>query len=287
MILSPPHHFGDRGCGYCGNSKQDDHYALDSQVSSNLRKESVIMGTTIIQMFCSEYDELINMGLGDPGHTFDLNRLYEAQVQSTRFRTKFEPLVYKKYQIHVHNDEPDDVTESSFKRFLCDTPFPKEESRGVVYETAYWTYHELYYLDDKLIAISVLDFLPLGTLSGLKELQMCQQLGYSWYYLGYYIEDCVKMKYKLKFGGELLDMCNEVFFPLEMKDETYDDELEIENSGKPLDYKDSAYYGKEVVNVAEDIYGTEHTDLRKKFNISSVNTVHQISYQEPYRCGKY
>ena len=33
---------------------------------------------------------------------------------------------------------------------------------------------------------------------------MCDKLNYSWYYLGYYIEDCVKMKYKLKFGGELL-----------------------------------------------------------------------------------
>ena len=26
------------------------------------------------------------------------------------------------------------------------------------------------------------------------------------------------MKYKLKFGGELLDLCNEVYFPLEIVD---------------------------------------------------------------------
>ena len=30
----------------------------------------------------------------------------------------------------VHNDDPDDVTESSFKRFLCDTPFPDDEVDG-------------------------------------------------------------------------------------------------------------------------------------------------------------
>lgn len=365
MILSPPRYFGERHCGYCGDSKHEDHYALESQLNSPLSKESVIVGTLITQMSCSEYDRLINMGFRRSGsftykpdllkgccrlftirtnlsmckvakehrkvvnrfikeicpelpakkNEFDLNRLYEAQLQSTRFRTKFEPSgfskekfeLYKKYQVHVHNDDPKDVTESSFKRFLCDTPFPKEEVQGgqsldglsveswkTSNKPRIGPTHELYYLDDNLIAISILDFLPsgvssiyfiwdpdyahlsLGTLSGLKELQMCDMLGYDWYYLGYYIEDCQKMKYKLKFGGELLDVCNEVYFPLELvseftkngrlfvigeKDEQYDDELEIENLGYPIDYSASDYVDKEITNIAETIYGR---DLIKK-----------------------
>ena len=48
MILSPPVYLGDRHCGYCGDSKQEDHYALDSQVNSHSHKESVIMGTSIL-----------------------------------------------------------------------------------------------------------------------------------------------------------------------------------------------------------------------------------------------
>ncbi|KAM9887117.1 hypothetical protein OXX69_013423, partial [Metschnikowia pulcherrima] len=93
--------------------------------------------------------------------------------------------------------------------------------------------HECYYLDGTLIAISVLDFLPsgvssvyliwdpdyahlsLGTLSGIREIQMCHELNLGYYYLGYYIEDCDKMRYKKKFGGEVLDVCNEAFVPLE------------------------------------------------------------------------
>lgn len=92
--------------------------------------------------------------------------------------------------------------------------------------------HECYYLDGALIAISVLDFLPsgvssvyfiwdpdyaylsLGTLLALRELQMCHVLGLGFYYLGYYIGDCDKMKYKGKYGGELLDVCAERYYSL-------------------------------------------------------------------------
>ena len=79
----------------------------------------------------------------------------------------------------VHNDDPDDVTESSFKRFLCDTPFPDDEVDGDKdqfegLELKNWgestkprvgPTHELYFLDGKLIAISILDFLPSGVSS--------------------------------------------------------------------------------------------------------------------------
>ena len=84
--------------------------------------------------------------------------------------------------------------------------------------------HECYYLDGKLIAISVIDFLPtgvssvyliwdpdyahlsLGTLLAVREVQMCHELNLGYYYLGYYLEDCDKMRYKKKFGGEVLDV---------------------------------------------------------------------------------
>jgi arginine-tRNA-protein transferase len=30
--------------------------------------------------------------------------------------------LYKNYQINVHHDEPEEVSERGFKRFLCDSP---------------------------------------------------------------------------------------------------------------------------------------------------------------------
>lgn len=196
------------------------------------------------------------------GAKFDIHALVDAEGRSKRFHTRFGPPVFtrekyelfKKYQIKVHNDEPDEVSEKSFERFLCSTPFLDEEIEG---SKAEWDSvndwakhaceasvssrptgkkrrlgptHECYYLDGKLIAISVLDFLPsgvssvyfiwdpdyanlsLGTLSGLREILMCSELSLGFYYMGYYIDDCPKMRYKRKFGGQVLDAPNNIYY---------------------------------------------------------------------------
>lgn len=196
------------------------------------------------------------------GGQFNLESLIIAEQASSRFHTRFEPAgyskekyeLYKKYQMAVHNDKESDVKKLSFERFLCETPFKDKEVKGTVQQwkiLANWISqwngkstklaanerhigptHECYYLDDNLIAISVIDFLPtgvssvyfiwdpdyahlsLGTLSGLREILMCKQLELGYYYLGYYIEDCQKMKYKGQFGGELLDVCNGKYYPI-------------------------------------------------------------------------
>lgn len=264
--------------------------------------------------------------------SFSLDSLIKAEQGSSRFRTRFEKSVftkekyalYKKYQISVHNDDPLEISEASFKRFLCDTPFLDEEVEG---DPEQWLHlnswvknwscgkksgenrksrrmgptHECYYLDDKLIAVSVMDFLPtgvssiyliwdpdyahlsLGTLSGLREIQMCQELELGYYYLGYYIEDCPKMKYKAKFGGEVLDLCNEVYFPMDKvaqflvggrlfvvgeqgqvpeaeKDGL--DELELENTGHPIAYEESDFYNEELVDISELVYGGDRVYAR-------------------------
>lgn len=245
---------------------------------------------------------------------FDLKSLIEAEQKSTEFHTRFESAkfskekfdLYKKYQVNVHNDMPHDVTEKSFDRFLCSSPFLPEEvegskeqwealntwierwKRGTKLESPqrYGPTHECYYLDNRLIAISVLDFLPsglssiyfiwdpdfahlsLGTLLGIREIQMCEELNLGYYYLGYYIEECPKMRYKAKFGGSLLDVCNEAYAPLERVrpfiedgrffalaqdhgisvDMSPDAEYEMEQSGLPVTWSG------EIVNVGEKLF---------------------------------
>jgi hypothetical protein len=115
--------------------------------------------------------------------------------------------IYKKYQVAIHGDQPQDVTESGYKRFLCDTglvdlPREKKPFQG------YGSYHIQYRLDDKLIGVSVVDVLPhglssvyffylpeyshlsLGVYSVLLEIDMiAKELSteFTYYYLGYYI----------------------------------------------------------------------------------------------------
>lgn len=232
-------------------------------------------------------------GEGKSNKKFSLKSLIEAEKASSRFHTHFEPAaftnekyqLYKKYQMAVHNDKESDVSQASFKRFLCDTPFPQREVEGTkqhfkalnswvqqwpeistMTDRRVGPTHECYYLDNKLIAISVVDFLPtgvssvyfiwdpdyahlsLGTLSGLRELQMCQELDLGYYYLGYYIDDCQKMKYKGQFGGEILDVCSGNYYPLERV------KKHIEN-GRLFVIDQEKSKLSELVNISEQVFG--------------------------------
>lgn len=155
---------------------------------------------------------------------------------------KFE--LFKKYQISIHHESEEEQTPESFDRFLCTNPFldtaddldwnqmnsewSKREC-GEALKSFQGPLHECYYHitesgEAKLIAMAVLDILDhaissiyfiydpdyshlgLGTVSALREICMSEIMKRKWYYLGYFIPDCDKMKYKGKFGGEILDL---------------------------------------------------------------------------------
>ncbi|KAK8577155.1 hypothetical protein V6N13_122148 [Hibiscus sabdariffa] len=148
-------------------------------------------------------------------------------------RSSFDPeeyALYKRYQIKVHNDPPDRVTESSYKRFLVDTPlfFVSPSADGMVPPCGFGSFHQQYIIDGKLVAVGVVDVLPrclsskylfwdpdyaflsLGKYSALQEIgwvkenqAYCASLQY--YYMGYYIHSCIKMRYKAAYyPSELL-----------------------------------------------------------------------------------
>ncbi|EYU22340.1 hypothetical protein ABFS82_06G137200 [Erythranthe guttata] len=155
---------------------------------------------------------------------------FEIRLKQSSFDYE-EYSLYKKYQLTVHNDVPDDVTESSYKRFLVDTPLtyiPPNDNNAAVPPCGFGSFHQQYLVDGKLIAVGVVDILPkclsskylfwdpdfaflsLGKFSALQEIKWvnesqlrCPSLQY--YYLGYYIHSCSKMRYKAAYRpSELL-----------------------------------------------------------------------------------
>ena len=76
------------------------------------------------------------------------------------------------------------------------------------------SFHQCYRLDGRLVAMGVIDLLPhavsgvyfvyhqdvekwsFGKLSAAREASLALEKCYEFYYMGYYIHDCVKMKYK-------------------------------------------------------------------------------------------
>lgn len=126
----------------------------------------------------------------------------------------------------VHNDEPDDCAVEQYLGFLVDSPLQAEKSDHPDHP-GYGSFHQQYWLDDKLIAVGVIDILPkcvssvylfydpdyrhmvLGTYSALRELYLVRQLykmtpDLKYYYMGFYIHSCPKMRYKAQFQPSYL-----------------------------------------------------------------------------------
>jgi arginine-tRNA-protein transferase len=141
-------------------------------------------------------------------------RLTIKTVPAACTEEKFQ--LFDKYQQKIHGDKPGTNSPKSFTRFLCQNPFVCVKS------TPFGAFHTEYYVEDRLIAVGVIDILPrclssvylyydpdfeflqLGKYTALKEIENVLELGKKWpgldyYYMGYYIHSCKKMRYKAQY----------------------------------------------------------------------------------------
>ncbi|KAK4902659.1 Arginyl-tRNA--protein transferase 1 [Elasticomyces elasticus] len=161
--------------------------------------------------------------------SFDLmTNVHQSEAQNLKpdlkpehvFEVTLEPDTYtpekfalfSNYQKHVHHETDADITRDGFKRFLCGSPLHRHDDSTDGKPLG--SYHQCYRLDGRLIAMGVLDLLPhavsgvyflyhsdfekwsFGKLSALREAALAMEQGYDYYYMGYYIHGCAKMRYK-------------------------------------------------------------------------------------------
>ncbi|KAK2625636.1 hypothetical protein QTJ16_004948 [Diplocarpon rosae] len=148
------------------------------------------------------------------------NQLQTPPEPAHRFVVTLEPDVFteekytlfENYQRLVHNEPPHRITKSGLKNFLCSSPIPRDET--AVDGQKIGSYHQCYRLDGKLVAIGVLDLLPkcvsavyfmydesvhqhaFGKLGALREISLANEGNYKYWYAGFYIHSCAKMRYK-------------------------------------------------------------------------------------------
>ena len=95
------------------------------------------------------------------------------------------------------------------------------------FSSGYGSFHQQYLIDGKIVAVGVIDILPscvssvylyydpdyfflsLGTYTAVRELAFTQYIhtlepSVEYYYMGYYIHSCPKMRYKVRIHGSIL-----------------------------------------------------------------------------------
>ncbi|XP_072944615.1 arginyl-tRNA--protein transferase 1 isoform X2 [Epargyreus clarus] len=147
--------------------------------------------------------------------------------------------VYVKYQTTVHGDKPEKCTQPKFEDFLVQSPLLEEHNESGP-ACGYGSFHQQYWLDGKIIAVGVIDVLPkcvssvyffydpqyrnltLGTYGALREIEFTRHLHtcapeLKYYYMGFYIHSCRKMRYKGNFFPSDL-LCPETYKWIPIRD---------------------------------------------------------------------
>ncbi|KTW30599.1 hypothetical protein T552_00316 [Pneumocystis carinii B80] len=151
---------------------------------------------------------------------------FKVTIESNEY-TDEKYALYVNYQTYIHKEPEDRIKKKGFIRFLCDTPLKYEPKTGC------GTFHQCYRLDGRLIAMGVIDILPggissvyfmyenniqnmcLGKISACREISLARERKCQFYYMGYYIYNHQKMKYKGEYHpSELLDPETYKWIPL-------------------------------------------------------------------------
>ncbi|XP_074015325.1 arginyl-tRNA--protein transferase 1 isoform X9 [Numenius arquata] len=158
----------------------------------------------------------------DARHKLEV-RVVRSSPPSSQFKATLQESyqVYKRYQMVIHKDPPDKPT------------INQAENAPNGPECGYGSFHQQYWLDGKIIAVGVIDILPycvssvylyydpdysflsLGVYSALREIAFTRQLhekapDLCFYYMGFYIHSCPKMRYKGQYRPSDL-LCPETY----------------------------------------------------------------------------
>ncbi|XP_055529941.1 arginyl-tRNA--protein transferase 1 isoform X2 [Wyeomyia smithii] len=160
------------------------------------------------------------------------HRLKVKLVPSSEGATDLVFRLYCSYQVAIHQDLPSKLKMDRYKRFLVKSPLKFTTGQNTP-SCGLGSFHQQYWLDNRLIAVGVIDilshcvssvyffydpayrFLSLGTYGSLREIAFTRKLqqqlaGISNYYMGFYIHSCPKMRYKSNLSPSYL-LCPEVY----------------------------------------------------------------------------
>ncbi|WGW01480.1 arginyltransferase [Vibrio sp. YMD68] len=202
-------------CSYLKNKEERVAVALDTQMHSPSSYEVLLAngfrrsGDTIYKPHCDHCQSCQALRVSVP----------DFVLSKSQKRLKNKAAAYH----WVLKDELDESWFDLYSRYIharhkTGSMFPPKSEEFARFSTCAWLNTQFLhvYEQEKLIAIAVTDLmsnsasafytffdpdipLSLGTLGVLYQLEYCQMQGKQWLYLGYQIDECPAMNYKVRF----------------------------------------------------------------------------------------
>lgn len=209
----------DESCAYLDDRQQRTHYKIIDNCSQEYC-ESLIergwrrFGNMFFRPVCSDCNACESFRIDTKNYQFTKsqrrilrkNAQTRVVVQRPQVTTTHLEL-FEKYHLHMR-DKRDWSHESTDARHYY---------VSFVHGHGNFGYELLYYIDDKLVGVDLVDLLPngissiyfyydpdyekysLGTYSMLHQIQIAQDHGLDWIYMGYYVEGCQSLEYKSRY----------------------------------------------------------------------------------------
>eukprot|EP00826_Nyctotherus_ovalis_P038748 TRINITY_DN3649_c0_g1_i6.p1 TRINITY_DN3649_c0_g1~~TRINITY_DN3649_c0_g1_i6.p1 ORF type:complete len:581 (+),score=165.95 TRINITY_DN3649_c0_g1_i6:131-1873(+) len=251
------------------------------------------------QQYASYLRELIPNANPNPVHKYTIE-IYPAIATEESLK------VFQSYEKHIHGkpnktmssfksflcesplydpNNPEDV-----KRHTPINDTSKKFENQGIWPKFLGSYHMYHRIDGKLVAVGVLDFTPhvassvyffydpdykflnLGVVGALREIEYISNIrekyspGFEYYYLGYYIQDCVKSIYKGEYFPSYL-LCPETY--------TW---VPLEEVRKKIEEKGYARLAGEEVKMIEDMNFTKEAVLEVASKVAVLTSNEVISF---------
>lgn len=202
-------------CNYLEQQNERVAVALDENMHSPAGYELLLAngfrrsGGTIYTPYCESCNacQAIRLSIGDLQLSKSQKRLKnKARHLNWQVKTEMDPDWFALYSRYIT------------KRHASGTMYPPKREEFFNFAQCDWldTRYLHVYDDDKLVLIAVTDLmqncasafytffdpdypLSLGTLGVLYQLTYCRETGKQWLYLGYQIDECPAMNYKVRF----------------------------------------------------------------------------------------
>jgi len=210
---------GEDKCAYLPDAKQTTHYKIIDNCSRKHCEELINrgwrrFGSMFFRPICQECDKCESFKIDVKNFEFSKsqrrilrkNRDIKIYIQTPEVTTQHLEL-FEKYHLHMKDKRDWSHEATDAKHYYA----------SFVYGHGDFGYEILYFDEDKLIGVDLVDILDngissiyfyydpnyaqnsLGTYSMLQQIQLAKNSNLEWIYMGYYVKGCQSLEYKSRY----------------------------------------------------------------------------------------